>query len=334
MRKRISYDKLFAEIEKTKNIIIADAITVVNELFYEDDYEDTYEDSARAYLNKVVEYIADCSNKIEGNVDEMHNMAVSYARNNMYQAACQILKRGLQEAEYSVDLIADYIKYGMYCWDKENCLKYYERIKYIDKSQWNWRAYSFSIDYLLETRMHTNDKKRLNEIKEEALQLAELFIDQKKQDQAFFDKASIYRAYNDCLLEKQTLQDGIKSVKKAPKCLLRLADIAFEEGEYSEAIEYIKHCMNYLTVQPEIDRGYAYLLMALGNAAILFENYDEEALFDQEVEIKKIYRGFHTALVNGLDEIYKVTAETTIRTIVAKTGVEYEYNDIDDTYFM
>ena len=336
MPKNITYEQIIGEIEATKNIRIADLNIIIQRLISEEDFTENYSESNIARLHEIATCFGNKVNQCEGNLNELHNLAVAYAKNNMFREACQILERGLEMAAYSVDLISDYIKYGMFCWHYEKCAEYYGRLKSIDKTQWTWRAYSFSIDYLLDLRTQTNDTQKLNEIKTEALELAEQFIKQIGVEQAYFDKATIYCAFNEHDNEKQTLMQGVERLNRATKCSLKLADLAFEEGDYSLTVQYIKKCMNNFTVQPEVDRGYAYLLMALGKASLLFGTGDNENSEKEystlTPQIKEIYKYFHTALQNELDGVYKTAAETTIKTIEAQTGVNYTYNDSNDPY--
>ena len=96
--------------------------------------------------------IADSSLQKEefiGTSMDFHNFGVECARRNAEELACDYLERGLNKYPTSVDLLADYIKYGMVCDRLDKCGEYYSILMGISKNIWNWRAFRFSIDYLM-----------------------------------------------------------------------------------------------------------------------------------------------------------------------------------------
>ena len=108
----------------------------------------------------------------------------------MYDSACAIVKRGLEEAEADVDLLSDFIKYGILCGRQEECDRYFRELKdNISMEEWNWRAFSFSIDYLLDKLDHTRNRITRETLKNSLIELADDFIRAEGSDQSYFDKA-------------------------------------------------------------------------------------------------------------------------------------------------
>lgn len=64
-----------------------------------------------------------------GDIDDFHNVAVTFAKIDLYDMACLYLEKGLELFPYSVDLLADYIIYGLSCGNIEKCSKYYDVFK-------------------------------------------------------------------------------------------------------------------------------------------------------------------------------------------------------------
>jgi hypothetical protein len=82
-----------------------------------------------------------------GDKDDFHNISVSLASNDDYDYACEFLERGLAKYPYSIDLLADYLKYCVNV-NIQKGREYAERLNSIDKTKWNWRAFRFSCEYL------------------------------------------------------------------------------------------------------------------------------------------------------------------------------------------
>jgi tetratricopeptide (TPR) repeat protein len=330
-----TYDELMREVERENILRLSSAIAITTYLATDqyEDYEEDYSNSKQRRIRNISEAVANESIKYVGTEDDFHNLSVAYARFDMYDCACKILFRGLKDMPYSVDLLADYIKYGLYCGEYDLCKEYFGRLQTIPQSKWNWRAYSFSIDYLLDRCNRETGNDVLIGIQKEATTIANAFIKRVNTDQAYFDKSTVYRAFGEHRKEHAVLLGCLNTIKVAPKSALRLADIEFENGNFKEAILYTKRCISTIKPQPDVSQSYAYLLFALGKASDLFTIGVDSTNFEEHKEaINDIYRDLHTSIENGLVDVYRETANTTIRTIAAQTGIEYPYNNSDDRY--
>lgn len=347
---KIRFEELIYIAAKENTLNMSDVEVVVDGLvqdLYEDAFDDefggefnetAYQASPRKKLRDIVGLFERDDLQIFGTADEYHNVAVNYARQNLYDGACRILQRGRRAIPYSVDILADLIKYGISGGQYEIGEESYHVLSGISRECWNWRAFSFSIDYLIAKADQVEAETERSELKKQALALADQFIAKENADQAYFDKSTILRAFGNDDLNNQTeesvLQLGLRQVKAAPKCALRLADILFEKGEYQRVIANLwQCCTNVFKPQPDINGNYAFLLLALSKASQIFaEQRDDYA--DAEQSILSVYRDFHTAMDSGLNGIFNKTAKVALKVIETQTGIEYPYRDVggDDIY--
>lgn len=332
----MTFDEFIQEVEEDRVINIFNVEMMVEQLLQskeEEDFEDNI--NPRRKLRQLANLFADAEIKVYGTADNYHNCAVPYAKNNMYDCACLILKRGLDELGAAVDLVADYIKYGIFCGKYMECETFYHHLNEIPKEEWNWRAFSFSLDYLLDKLNRVREKKARSILKRTAIKLSNQFVLKIGNDQAYFDKAEVLRICGSINeeTEESVLQTGIGALKVAPKCALRMSDILFERGEYKQAAELLrKCCINALRPQPDINGGYAFFLSALSKASYLFDTHSERNFDNNKDDILDIYRDFNTALESRLPGTYRGTADTVIKIIEAQTEIDYPYTNAGDIY--
>ncbi len=302
---------------------------------FDDEDELEYDDPNMSTINnkiyRVINLFEDKSIRIIGNSDDYHNLSVTLARHNLYDCACRVLNRGIQERSGSIDLLADYIKYGICCGEYIKCDEMCEKLKNISYHEWNWRAFSFLIDFLLDKKERHPELSK--EIRRELLQWANRFIAKENNDQSYFDKSSIYRAYGDKYNEIATLTEGIK-LSRSQKCSLRLAEIEFEMGNYTNAIEHISKCWKTFGVQPEVNKSYTFLLLGLSETSKFLNEVDNFEKLDDNAEsaLKGIYKNFDSALKTGNNDIYIDTAKTVISILESQTGITYPYNNEPDAF--
>lgn len=82
--------------------------------------------------------------------DDYHNKAVDRARRGKNREAAGICMEGLKKFPLNVDLLADTIKYSSEAGDMRTAAAHYSILKEnVPFQRWNWRAFTFSFDYLL-----------------------------------------------------------------------------------------------------------------------------------------------------------------------------------------
>lgn len=276
--------------------------------------------------------IADSSLQKEefiGTSVDFHNVSVECARRNAEELACDYLERGLNKYPTSVDLLADYIKYGTACDRLDKCRKYYNVLAGISKNNWNWRAFRFSIDYLMTELERGNCG---DEIKQSALTLSSEFRQYLPYDEnGYLAQAEIHNKFNERELEIAILQEAITKISKAPKSLLRLADIYYSDGRLEETLDLLHRCeRDSLEPQVGVSQGYLYYLDGLCQSNILMKKLDEEEQVDRnwiQDKVMKIYDNMKIAKKTFKDERYSLLKEWKflVTLLEAKTKIDYPY---------
>ncbi|WP_325198943.1 hypothetical protein [Oscillibacter sp.] len=335
----MTYELLMRIAEKENRLNLEIVEIIIDQLLHtknDDDFSlDEYEDSNYYKLGQLAKLIGDKNIFIEsGKADNFHNVAVAYAKSHYFDWACTILQRGLEEKSTAgaVDLLADYLAYGISCGQQDRCSKYYQRLCKNPREKWNWRAYSFSIDYLLDQHNEDMEEVRYSKIREEALRIANEAIERRGDDQAYLDKAEIYK---DGLPEEERriLEDAVQKLGyAAPKCALRLADIMFEAAEYEEASEKLLICCNAYQMQRTINKEYVRLLLALCKTSILFKKHPDGDYAPYADDIHSIYRDINTALKEDNHRRFNETAKLLSKVVEAMTGIKYTYGIYSDNY--
>ena len=154
-------------------------------------------------LNQVISHPSD------GTPNDYHNYAVTFAEIDNYTIACEVLLRGLEKYNTHIDLLSDFLIYGIRSSKDEHyemCEAKYEILK-TRRPLWSWRAYDFSIEYLL--NKIDRGKGAIEELKEECLKLALEFQDKLPSNElGYVAEARIYSMF--CDRENET-----RALKKA-----------------------------------------------------------------------------------------------------------------------
>ncbi len=266
-------------------------------------------------------------NKFIGTSADFHNLSVECARRNAEEVACDFLERGLDKYPISVDLLADYIKYGVVCNRIENCRRYYSTLDRIPKSNWNWRAFRFSIDYLM---VEMEREICGSEIKQTMLSLAEEFRRYIPDDEnGYLVQAEVHSRFNEKELEIAILEEAVAKLPRASKSLLRLADIYYMQGRVEEALSSLCRCeLDSLEPQMGVSQGYLYYLDGLCQSNILLRELDNVQIERDAIREKelKIYDSLKIAK-KSLDHSFNLQNEWKflVNMLEVKTKVEYRY---------
>lgn len=269
------------------------------------DEEESYE-SDLSYEKQMRELIENCCKEdveLLGNTEVLHNISVELAKQKYYYLACMLLEKTLKGKKCftNIDLLADYLKYSTYSSESEirQAEEYYGRLQKIEKKLWSWRAFDFSIDYLL-ARSDTTEFKEDDLM--EALKLALIYRAQMKntpdEDKALNTLAEVYLRKGETKKYEQILKQGIL-LKKAPLCTLKWGEYLFKKGDYANAQENILKCCKANTgLESVINIGYPYVLLALARIMNLYAHQDSEqdhTKNDFGMELKLIETDYQTA---------------------------------------
>lgn len=290
---------------------------------------------------------------IKSDAADYHNSAAKCAREGDKTAAFNIVLEGLERYPVNIDLLADAIAYG----DGHDRLQYLQQLDKMGYECWNWRAFLFSIDYLLESLNYASDSSSWGETEWKAFQQ-----DAKKTRKNAFDIAleyqkafpndeRAYKAYADILLSEgskgkhaakeyyRKIFFGEGQARSRPafpvaQCCVAFADMLAEDGEYEEVIRVCRlGIAGTAQEQPSSNVGYMYYLMALSEDALLhLQRFDGECDlgFPQETVREPIihYRVAYRILSDSFNE-YRENAKRRVTALSFEAGLELpsEFSD-------
>lgn len=248
---------------------------------------------AEDMLNMLIPALTDAERPLIGDADDYHNFSVSILKKfDEYGIALTVINMGLEAYSLNTDLLSDSIRYASNCNRMDIADKSYAVLKSIDKSKWTWRAFSFSIDYLLDRYLQGT----LSDLTE-ALDLV-------KDYQAYFPyeedawkcEQDIYTKTNQRSKGIEVLETAIKKFKFCPRCWLRYADFMMDDGEFEKAGPIIKKlCINPLSAE-HVNMAYAFYLDGLCKMTAWQNSEDyQEGIYNKET-VDSIYRCFRKAL--------------------------------------
>ena len=219
-------------------------------------------------IKEVLDYIN--NNEISGSASAFHNAAASLARIDAFAYAISILEVGLNRYSRDTDLLADIISYGSKCKKLSDVNPYYKKLKRVRKCFWTWRAYVFSVDFLMEYIQYTETEKEEERIKAEILSILSDFKATYPHDErAYVAESEFYECMHDYQKQIAALIEGMEKVAVCCQCALKYADYLFERGEYEKALPIIQKAVDIREDQPSISLGYAYYILAMSKEAVL-----------------------------------------------------------------
>ena len=209
-------------------------------------------DNAAELTRKYVSKVTDPKSNLRGNENDYHNLAAECARHCYFDLACEICKAGLNFFPRDVDLLADWVQYGTKIGEIETVkVGPLETLLSIDKAQWNWRAFDYTVDLYLaaemfgEAEMLANDFVRYLPYEERAY-YCQAVICQKR----YAKEDAMHKTIG---ILKKALDMGIN----CPMCAHKLAEILCDCGRLDEALEAINRAiMELAQEQPSISYGY------------------------------------------------------------------------------
>lgn len=238
--------------------------------------------------------------EFEGSNLEFHNVASTIAQLGYYGRACEVLQEGINQYPNDTDLLADYLAYGKMCNKIDECEKYYNILDSIPDKRKTWRAFDFSIDYLIYKINMCNEEEKIDELKECALKLVQRFKDNlPREELAYLSEYNIYEATFEENIGLEKLEEFLncenRIAKVAPKCHLCYIDKMLELGEYDKVVLYASDGAAEAAQEQEgVDTGYFFYALALSKDA-LWLKADESNRNDDIEEAKLILKYYQTA---------------------------------------
>lgn len=299
-------------------------------------------------LLSVVEQVTK-DDRIRGEAIDYHNLAVVFTRNfDDYVSGFDIVKRGLVYYPNNVDLLANAIYYGSNAGKFLECEEYLKDLEKLPLAMWNWRAYSFSIDYFLQK---TDWEKGLTD--KEMLELTDKALEYARREQiALSGDSEVERGYlaehkiravreryyrllsmggsKDSETWKKKAEEERKKAEDvleaaifkgqfaATACCLKLADTLFDRKDYERTIEICNKALSSPQSQPSASIGYFMYLIAMSEDAQLYK----KKLFGDEVSVQNCYRDYVGAFrCNQGRGTYQKNILNRLAVLEAKSGI-------------
>lgn len=293
--------------------------------------------------------------RVRGSADDYHNLSVDYTVNwDDYESGFNIVERGLQYYPRNVDLLADAIYYGSCAGEYDKCEQYEERLNKIPVGLWNWRAFTFLIDYYLQKSdwlPEVNDSTILD-LTERALTYAQLeqialtgdgniergYLAEHKirviRERCYrvASKGAKLKGEEDKAVEwEQRAEEEKKKAEAvllkaindgsfaATACCLKLADIYFEHQNFKETIRISKIALSMPQSQPSANTGYFMYLIAMSEDAMIHQ----DKLFEDKARIEYVYRTYLGAYIcNGDRDTYRENIRKRVAVLEARSGID------------
>lgn len=287
------------------------------------DFSSAEPEEKKQFLKELEDFLAQflAQSTISGSADEWHNLSVELARQNLYSLSCDVLDRGLAFYPKNVDLLADYLQYGINCGRTEQCKAACKTLVKIPKKLWSWRSFHFLVEYYKEQMTLATTDKELEKYQTEITVLLKQYHLQFPDDERSYDcEAEVCRALNDRRREEAVLQQALATLKTAPKCAMQLAVLYFDRGEYEKALVMAQRALNSsVQVQMGVDEAHLSYLSGLAKFALLLlkeetDGYPEDIVLD-------IYTDFETALRQSLNFSLRGTLKQRTIRLSIKSGI-------------
>lgn len=278
-------------------------------------------------LSDLLDALLGSEEKLTGDSDDFHNFAVTISKvANDNKNAYAIICEGLKIHTVNPDLLADALMYGYNAGAKDECEQWYHILMSVDKSFWTWRAFSFTITYLLD--VYGSSENNIASI-EEILTLAREYQEYLPNcEDAWISLYRVYDRINQQSKGVAVLEEAIDKFIFCPKCWLRYADIMIDCGNYEKAEPVIKKMLRNPKATEYVNTSYVYFLDGQCKFAKLMNSESYEMGEVDERAVQMIYRSFRLARKSqGLRENTNQRIEEYIDRLTVETGIAYEYEE-------
>jgi len=293
-------------------------------------------------LQSIAEAVLTGAN-IFGSAAEYHNLAAEYARIDDYYNAYKIVEKGItQQYKYDIDLLADAIHYGSYCNKYSECEHYKSELKARPRGAWNWRSFTFLIEYLNE-KAETAEVEDIMPILDEALEISQEYQRVlKTEEKAYIAECEVRLlreryiresqnvnssdlADDEHRLAKEALEKAIfgfddskldKSIV-AVQCALKYSDMLFEERKYQEVINVCAQALEYVETQPSARVAYFKYISALSKDALV----RQDNAFADHKRVEDILNEFSVAYQVINEPTYEKNIKTRATFLAAEAGI-------------
>lgn len=250
------YNKIIGSVEGIEEVSdaignVAEAHNFIAELF-SNVLADTSDKSQRTRILLALIERVKCG-EIKGDSADYHNLSSELARQNYYECAAEVAKKGFDTFSDNIDLLSDYMLYSRKSGRTSDVNDGLSRLENIERNIWNWRAFTFYIDVL-------NDGEASETSKEKALQCVE---DYKRvlpdEERAYMAEYETLRKYGDLEAAENALVAAETHLAMTAQCSLALSEIYHMRGAFDNAINSATRAiLGQAETQPSSNTGAAF----------------------------------------------------------------------------
>jgi hypothetical protein len=264
-----------------------------------------------------------------GTIGDYYNYAGTFAKSDEYYWACEVLLCGLNKYSQNNDLLA----YYLICATNSSSIEHYKKCDNVYKtlqslrpSRWNWRAYDFSISYLLD-KINRGVGGEPENIKSECLDLAYEY--QKRiptNERAYLAESNIYSAFEEPekeinALEKAMKKNGLRIVGVA----FSLAEMYIERNKPKKALECVQRVLvDFAEINSRTTPARIYILSIISKTPLLMSAGTDVVKLAQEIhdDWTKIQK------LKGIDNEQLNSVKMLVKLAEVNSGIEF--NDDED----
>lgn len=212
------------ELDKIRASSIQELYVMVSNAFSSED------SAAISQTIAVVRRVID-GKELLGDPDHFHNLGAILAKRHYTKEAVGICELGLTHFPNNMDLISCLTLYNAEIGNFESAEDYAKRLHSYSRSVWNWRAFTFYIDYC----NYLPGTEELMEATLECVNDYQKYLP--REEKAFMAAYETYEKYG---MHTEAINALIKAdslLDVSPQCSTRLAGYYLENGEYDLCIK-------------------------------------------------------------------------------------------------
>lgn len=274
------YDEILGSVDNIKTISdsignIEEARTyIIKHTFSETSENPNLWQERTRTLRVLINRIKNCV--ITGDSDDYHNIAVDLARRGYRDYACEVILTGLKYYPFNIDLLSDSLEYVHTFENADNiAANSINTLEEMGRNSWNWRAFTFYIDYINDKSPSPENKKLVSSL------IADYKSILANDERAYMAEYKTMLKYGEVKKAKDALEYAEKNIEMTAQCSLALSELYRQNGEYDAAIQSAeKAIQSQAETQPSSDTGAAFAFRAFARDAKILSEFTNKNTID------------------------------------------------------
>lgn len=282
------YDKIIGSVEKLEEVSdaignVAEAHSFIVKLFSDTSASTSDKSQRTRIFLALIERVK--RGDIKGDSTDYHNLSSELARQNYFEFAADVTKKGLDIFGDNIDLLSDYTYYSHKAGRKDDVSDGLSRLEKIEREIWNWRAFTFYIDVV-------NDGEANEENKERALQCVKAYKQVlPDEERAYMAEYETLKKYGELEAAESALVTAETNLTMTAQCSLSLSEIYHMRGDYDKAINSATRAiLGQAETQPSSNTGAAFAHRGFSKDAKIHKAIIEGVSIDTQ------YADIHSAI--------------------------------------